>query len=112
MGENKIAFGNEHPITFDYGNYHFIGLDSAVFPYSTNGNISDSHIVWLKNDLQSNTDKQLVAFSHQPLYFRGKTTFWLNGTIANNIMMLYSTYGISAVLQDILIVQIFPERTT
>ena len=49
MGENKIAFGNEHPITFDYGNYHFIGLDSAVFPYSSNGNISDSQYSWLKD---------------------------------------------------------------
>ena len=97
MGEKKTQFENEYPFTFDYGNYHFVGLDSSVLPFSSSGNISDAQFNWLKNDLKNNQDKHLIAFSHQPLYFVGKSEFgWLNNTVAQSIMNLFSDYNVIA----------------
>jgi hypothetical protein len=96
MGEKNTFFGSEYPFTFNYGEYHFIGLDSGVFPYSSCGNISDVQYNWLKSDLQSNGGKHLVAFSHHPLLFSGRTIFWSNMTVARNIIKLFSDYGVIA----------------
>jgi hypothetical protein len=96
MGEKKPLLEIEYPFTFNYGNYHFICLDSGVFPYSSKGNISDTQYDWIKSDLQSNQGKQLVAFMHHPLYFSGRSMFWLNMTIASSIRKLFSDYGIIA----------------
>jgi predicted MPP superfamily phosphohydrolase len=97
MGEKKIQFGSEYPFTFDFGNYHFIGLDSGVLPYSSPGNISDVQYNWLKNELQSNRDKRLIALCHHPLYFSGGTKFWSSNVVAENVMNLFADYGVVAV---------------
>ena len=55
-------------------------------------------IMWLENNLKSNQGKQIIAFSHQPLYFQGKTGYWSNASVAQNIMNLFSTYGVIAAL--------------
>jgi hypothetical protein len=96
MGEKKGQFGNEYTFTFDYGEYQFIGLDSGMFPYSSQGNISDAQYNWLKSELQSIQGKHLVAFFHHPLSFFGKSMFWTNMTIAMKIRELFSGYGVIA----------------
>jgi hypothetical protein len=96
MGEKKVQLGSEYPFTFNYGDYYFVGLDSGVLPYSSGGNISDAQYNWLKSELHSNLGKQLIAFTHHPLYFSGKTMFWLNHTVAKNILNLFSDYGVIA----------------
>ena len=96
MGEKTVHFENEYPFAFNYGNYHFINLDSGIFPYSISGNISDYQLDWLKNDLQSNQGKNFVACCHHPLYFAGRTMFWSNISVANNVMRLLSDYGVIA----------------
>jgi hypothetical protein len=96
MGEKKAQLGSEYPFTFNYGEYHFIGLDSGILPYSSAGNISDVQYDWLKSDLQTNRNKHLVAFSHHPLLFSGRTMFWSNMTVAINIIKLFSDYGVIA----------------
>ena len=98
MGENKTTFNNEYPFSFNYGSYHFIGLDSGVFPYESAGNISDTQFNWLKTELINNQDKHLISFCHHPLYMRSTNDFWLNSSIAQNVMKLFSTYGVSTVL--------------
>ncbi len=97
MGEKKAQYGNEYPFTFNYGEYYFIGLDSGVLPYSGDGNISDAQHNWLKSELHSNLGKHLIAFTHHPLYFSGRTGYsWLNVTVAKSIMNLFSDYEITA----------------
>jgi predicted MPP superfamily phosphohydrolase len=96
MGEKNVHFENEYPFTFNYGNYHFINLDSGVFPYSINGNISDYQLDWLKTDLQSNQGKDFVACCHHPLCFTGRTMFWSNISVANNVLRVFSDYGVMA----------------
>lgn len=96
MGEKNTQFENEYPFTFNYGNYHFINLDSGIFPYSSRGNISDNQRDWLKTDLQSNKGKHLVACYHHPLYFSGRVMFWSNVSVARNIIGIFSNYGVIA----------------
>ena len=54
--------------SFDYGNAHFISVDSNV-------KISSSHLNWLENDLKKCTRKWKVVMTHQGDYGRsGKNT--------------------------------------
>jgi hypothetical protein len=96
MGEKKNMFGSEYTFTFNYGDYYFVGLDSGVLPYSSQGNISDAQHIWLKSELDSNFGKQLIVLTHHPLYFSGRTMFWSNNTVAESIMNLFPDYGIIA----------------
>lgn len=95
MGERKHQLGNEYPFTFNYGNYCFIGLDSGMLPYSSSGNISDVQCDWLKSELQNNRDKSLITFCHHPLNFLGKNSFWSNKTVAQEIIGMFSEYGVA-----------------
>lgn len=53
--------------SFNFGNYHFVLLDAQDETIGGNeGNISESQLRWLRNDLE-NTSKKTVIFSHQAL---------------------------------------------
>jgi predicted MPP superfamily phosphohydrolase len=96
MGGKNVQLENEYPFTFNYGNYHFINLDSGIFPYASRGNISDIQLNWLKIDLQGSQGKHLVVSCHHPLYFTERIMFWSSITVASNIMRLFSNYGVVA----------------
>jgi len=98
MAEKKTAFFYEYPTSFNFGDYHFVGLDTGIFPYASYGNISDAQFSWFECDLRANQDKQLIVFGHHPLYFNGKTIFWANSSVAENIRNLCSTYGVKVAL--------------
>jgi hypothetical protein len=72
-----VASGTEHYYSFNYGNIHFIALDSmtasrAVDNPSTAGVNEDGPMAaWLRNDLQSNTATWTIAFWHHPPYTKG-----------------------------------------
>ena len=61
------ASGTEHYYSFDYGNIHFISLDSMTASRATNGAMA----TWLTNDLASTTQTWIVAFWHHPPYTKG-----------------------------------------
>lgn len=61
-----IASGSELYYSFDYGNIHFVCLDSFT---SSNLN-GDAMYNWLENDLASTTQKWIIAFWHHPPYSR------------------------------------------
>jgi len=61
-----IASGSELYFSFDYGNIHFVCLDSFT---SSNLN-GTSMYTWLENDLASTTQKWIIAFWHHPPYSR------------------------------------------
>ena len=62
-----LASGTEAYYSFDYGNIHFICLESFETDRSANGTM----MTWLKNDLAANTREWTVAFWHHPPYSKG-----------------------------------------
>ncbi len=72
-----VASGTEHYYSFDYGNIHFICLDSnsstrTVDNPATAGINEDAPMAtWLRNDLASTTATWIVAFWHHPPYSKG-----------------------------------------
>ncbi|MBL0136776.1 MAG: metallophosphoesterase [Chitinophagaceae bacterium] len=67
-----LASGTEHYYSFDYGNIHFIMLDS--YGYDGGKLLYDStgaQAVWLKNDLAASTRKWNIVCLHHPPYTNG-----------------------------------------
>ena len=62
-----VMSGTEAYYSWDYGNIHFICLDSADSDWSENGLM----VRWLKSDLRANKQEWLVAFCHHPPYTKG-----------------------------------------
>jgi len=62
-----MASGTEKYYSFDYGNIHFICLDSMTSDRSTNGPMA----TWLRADLASSTRQWTIAFWHHPPYSKG-----------------------------------------
>lgn len=75
-----VASTLENYYSFDYGNAHFISLNSELgsqninFDWSgvyTAGDTSSPMLKWLKQDLQTNTKQWVIAYWHQPPYSKG-----------------------------------------
>ena len=68
-----VASNNPAYYSFDYGNIHFLSLDS----YGTTGasqkmyDTTSPQVVWIKADLAANTKKWTVAYWHHPPYTMG-----------------------------------------
>lgn len=67
-----VASGTKAYYSFDYGNIHFISLDSygtvaSKKMYDTTG----AQAVWLKQDLAANTKPWVIAYWHHPPYTMG-----------------------------------------
>ena len=61
------ASGTEAYYSFDYGNIHFIALDSSESDRSAGGPM----LTWLQADLAANTKTWTIAYWHHPPYSRG-----------------------------------------
>jgi hypothetical protein len=62
------ASGTEAYYSFDYGNVHFVVLDSEDYtPTSSSGPM----LTWLEADLQTTTADWVIALWHRPPYSRG-----------------------------------------
>lgn len=72
-----VASGTEHYYSFDYGNIHFICLDSNSStrtvdnPATPGVNEDGAMATWLRQDLASTTATWIVAFWHHPPYSKG-----------------------------------------
>ncbi len=72
-----VASGTEHYYSFDYGNIHFICLDSNSStrtvdnPATIGVNEDGAMAAWLRQDLASTTATWIVAFWHHPPYSKG-----------------------------------------
>ncbi len=62
-----VPSGTEAYYSFDYGNIHFIGLDS----YDTDRDSAEAMGQWLKEDLEHTTADWLIAYWHYPPYTKG-----------------------------------------
>lgn len=57
--------------SFDYGDVHFLSLNSEVFDYNFSYDGINRMKQWIENDLQQNTRKFTIAYFHQPPYSKG-----------------------------------------
>lgn len=62
-----LASGTEAYYAFDYGNIHFVSLDS----HDSGRKPGDPMLVWLENDLQATEQDWIVVFFHHPPYSKG-----------------------------------------
>jgi hypothetical protein len=62
-----VPSGTEHFYSFDFGNIHFICLDSMTANRATNGIMAN----WLRSDLANTLGTWIVAFWHHPPYTKG-----------------------------------------
>jgi len=62
-----LASGTESFYSFDYGNIHFICLNST----DADRNIGSPMYVWAENDIQNTTQDWIVAYWHHPAYTKG-----------------------------------------
>lgn len=68
LGEvGGVASGTEAYYSFNYGNIHFICLDSTWSDRSPEGPM----LTWLKNDLAATRSEWIIAYWHHPPYSRG-----------------------------------------
>lgn len=61
------ASGTEKYYSFDYGNIHFINLDSMTSDRSVGGAMA----TWLRADLESTNQTWIIAYWHHPPYTKG-----------------------------------------
>ncbi|MBK5298311.1 MAG: metallophosphoesterase, partial [Vicinamibacteria bacterium] len=62
-----LSSGTEAYYSFDYGNIHFVTLESFETNRSTNG----AMLTWLQQDLSSTNQPWLIVFFHHPPYTKG-----------------------------------------
>ena len=62
-----LSSGTEAYYSFDYGNIHFICLDS----HDTSRSPTGAMLTWLKNDLAATNSDWIIAFWHHPPYSKG-----------------------------------------
>ena len=81
--------GTEHYYSFDYGNIHFICLDSQASvttvdnPATTTVNEDGPMAIWLRQDLASTTATWIIAFWHHPPYSKGSHNSDTEGQMVN-----------------------------
>jgi hypothetical protein len=96
-----VPSGTKHYYSFDYGNIHFVCLDSEVSDRSTNGAMA----AWLREDLALNDKDWLIAFWHSPPYTHGSHNsddiFDSGGRLVDmreNFLPILEAHGVDLVL--------------
>ena len=92
-----VASGTEAYYSFDFGNVHFIILDS----YDSNRSIGGSMYNWCQSDLQNTTADWIIAFWHHPAYTKGSHDSDTEGALIDmreNFLPLLESNGVDLVL--------------
>lgn len=111
-----VASGSKLYYSFDYGNVHFISLNSELSsvvygaynwtganPFESFDCQSSPMCQWLQNDLQANDKPWTIVFFHQPPYTDGShdaTAFWevYMKAMRENFVPVLEQYGVDVVL--------------
>lgn len=91
-----LASGTEAYYSFDYGNIHFVCLDS----YETNRDVNGAMLTWLENDLAANDKKWTIAFWHHPPYTKGSHNSDSESRLIDmreNAVPLLESYGVDMI---------------
>jgi hypothetical protein len=92
-----VASGTEKYYSFNYGNIHFVCLDSMTSSRATSG----AMMTWLQNDLAQNTQPWVIAFWHHPPYTKGSHNSDTEAQLAEmrtNVLPTLESYGVDLVL--------------
>ena len=99
-----VASGTEAFYSFDWGNIHFISLDSYGIESADNTRLYDTlgvQVKWLKKDLAANTKPWIIAFWHHPPYSMGTHNSDTEGElikIRQNLLRILERNGVDLVL--------------
>ena len=92
-----VPSGTEAYYSFDYGDIHFICLDS----YETDRSAGGAMMTWLDTDLADTTAQWIVAFFHHPPYSKGSHDSDIDGEMIDmreNAIPLLEQGGVDLVL--------------
>jgi hypothetical protein len=92
-----VASGTEKYYSFNYGNIHFVCLDSMTSSRATNG----AMLTWLQNDLAQNVQPWVIAFWHHPPYTKGSHDSDSEAQLTEmrtNVLPLLESWGVDLVL--------------
>ena len=91
------ASGTEKYYSFNYGNIHFVCLDSMTSSRATTG----AMLTWLQQDLAQNIQPWVIAFWHHPPYTKGSHDSDTEAQLAEmrtNVLPTLESYGVDLVL--------------
>lgn len=95
-----VPSGEEGYFSFDYGNIHFLSLNTEYLLYIATGGTPFQN--WLEQDLQNTNADWIVAFFHQPPYSKGThdsdDAFSRPFFMRQNVLPLLEEYGVDLVL--------------
>lgn len=94
-----VPSGQEGFYSFDYGNIHFVSLNSEWIPWTFPPN--NEQIQWLHQDLSSTTQTWKIVFWHKPPYSKGSHDSDNTADIAAmraNFVPIMDQYGVDLVL--------------
>jgi acid phosphatase type 7 len=89
--------GTEKYYSFDYGNIHFVVLDSM----SSDRSIEGPMCTWLQQDLASTTNQWLIAYWHHPPYSKGSHDSDFEFELVQmrqNVLPILEAYGVDLIL--------------
>ena len=92
-----VASGTKSYYSFNYGNVHFISLDSQETSRAADGAMAG----WLQSDLQQNTMPWVIAFWHHPPYSKGSHNSDTEANLVemrSNFLPILEQYGVDLVL--------------
>jgi PKD repeat protein len=92
-----LASGTEAYYSFDYGNIHFICLDS----YETDRSVGGNMMQWLESDLAFNDKPWVIAFWHHPPYTKGSHNSDSEGQLIDmrqNALPILEAWGVDLVM--------------
>ncbi len=96
-----LASGTEAYYSFDYGNIHFVSLDSDDSDRSANGTM----LTWLENDLANTNADWIIALWHHPPYTKGShdsdNLLFIDFQLVDmreNALPILESYGVDLVL--------------
>jgi hypothetical protein len=92
-----VPSGTEAYYAFDYGNIHFVCLDS----YDSNPDPDGAMMTWMENDLAATAQPWIVAFWHHPPYTKGSHDSDAEGRLVDMrelALPILEAYGVDLVL--------------
>lgn len=96
-----LASGTEKYYSYNYGNVHFLSIDS----YDEGRDATDPMAQWIANDLAANTQPWVIAYWHHPPYTKGShnsdNSNFLDGELVDmreNILPILENGGVDLVL--------------
>jgi hypothetical protein len=92
-----LMSGTEAYYSFDFGNIHYVCLDSA----GTDRSMGSPMLTWLKNDLASTKQDWVIAYWHHPPYTKGShdsNTDKVSREMRTNALPILEAGGVDLVL--------------